>query len=37
MDWYHIFFGELQVILISFSFIWRYLDFGIKFCFLKRT
>ena len=31
------FFGELQVILFIFSFIWRYFDFVIKFCFLKRT
>ena len=29
--------GELQVILFIFSFIWRYFDFVIKFCFIKRT
>ena len=33
MEWSHIFFGELQVILFIFSFIWRYVDFVIKFCF----
>ena len=33
----HFFSGELQVILIIFSFIWHYFDFVIKFCFLKRT
>ena len=35
MDWSHIFSGELQVILFSVSFIWRYFDFINKFCFLK--
>ena len=33
----HIFCGDLQVILFSFRFIWRYADFVIKFCLLKRT
>ena len=37
MDWCHIFSGAMQVILFSFSFIWRYFDLVIKFCFLKRT
>ena len=33
MDWYHIFFSELQVILFSFSFFWRYFDFVVAwFC-----
>ena len=35
MDSSHIFSGDLQVILFSFSFIRRYFDFVIKFCFLK--
>ena len=33
MDLSHIFSGELQVSLFSFSFIWLYIDFVIKFCF----
>ena len=34
----NIFFSaELQFILFIFSFIWRYFDFGIKFCFLTLT
>ena len=38
MNWWIIIFaGEIQVILIIFSFIWHYFDFVIKFCFLKRT
>ena len=34
MDWSHIFFGELQIILFKFSFFWSYFDF-VKFCFFK--
>ena len=29
------FLGELHIILFIFSFIWRYFDFVIKFCFFK--
>ena len=35
MDWSHIFSGEIQVILFSFCFIWRYFDLIIRF-YLKR-
>ena len=37
MDSSHIFSGDLQVTLFSFSFIWRYFDLVIRFCFLKKT
>ena len=36
MDCSHILSGRLQVILLSFRFIWRCIDFGIKFSVQKR-
>ena len=34
MEWSHIFSSEEQVILLSFSFIWRYVDLLLSY-FLK--